>query len=212
MLDFLVSFFVQYGYAAVFAILILCGFGLPVPEDITLVSGGIISGLGYTNPHVMCIVGLLGVLIGDSTMFLGGRIFGYRIQRIRTFRKILSPRRFSQIQQKFKKYGLGLLFVARFLPGLRSPIYLVAGMSRRISFFTFILMDGLAAVISVPVWIYLGFFFADNRDLLMSYVHDVQSAIYLGLGVLILVVVVIYFKKKIHAKMNAAVGTDNDKK
>lgn len=212
MLDFLVSFFVQYGYAAVFAILILCGFGLPVPEDITLVSGGIISGLGYTNPHIMCIVGLLGVLIGDSTMFLGGRIFGYRIQRIRTFRKILSPRRFSQIQQKFKKYGLGLLFVARFLPGLRSPIYLVAGMSRRISFFTFILMDGLAAVISVPVWIYLGFFFADNRDLLMSYVHDVQSAIYLGLGVLILVVVVIYFKKKIHAKMNAAVGTDNDKK
>ena len=168
MLDFLVSFFVQYGYAAVFAILILCGFGLPVPEDITLVSGGIISGLGYTNPHIMCIVGLLGVLIGDSTMFLGGRIFGYRIQRIRTFRKILSPRRFSQIQQKFKKYGLGLLFVARFLPGLRSPIYLVAGMSRRISFLTFIIMDGLAAIISVPVWIYLGFFFADNRDLLMS--------------------------------------------
>ncbi len=212
MLDFLVSFFVQYGYAAVFAILILCGFGLPVPEDITLVSGGIISGLGYTNPHIMCIVGLLGVLIGDSTMFLGGRIFGYRIQRIRTFRKILSPRRFSQIQQKFKKYGLGLLFVARFLPGLRSPIYLVAGMSRRISFLTFIIMDGLAAIISVPVWIYLGFFFADNRDLLMSYVHDVQSAIYLGLGVLILIIVIIYIKKKIHAKMNAVVDSNNEKK
>lgn len=206
MLDFLVNFFVEYGYAAVFGILILCGFGLPVPEDITLVSGGIISGLSYTNPHIMCVVGLLGVLIGDSTMFLGGRIFGYRIQRIRTFRRILSPRRFSQIQQKFKKYGLGLLFVARFLPGLRSPIYLVAGMSRRISFFTFLLMDGLAALISVPVWIYLGFFFADNRDLLMSYVHDVQSAIYLGLGLLIVIVLVMYFKKKIHAKMNAAVG------
>ncbi len=212
MLDFLVSFFVQYGYAAVFAILILCGFGLPVPEDITLVSGGIISGLGYTNPHIMCVIGLLGVLIGDSTMFLGGRIFGYRIQRIRTFRKILSPRRFSQIQQKFKKYGLGLLFVARFLPGLRSPIYLVAGMSRRISFITFIIMDGLAAVISVPVWIYLGFFFADNRDLLMSYVHDVQSAIYLGLGVLILIIIVIYLKKKLHAKMNAVVDSHNEKK
>lgn len=160
----------------------------------------------------MCVIGLLGVLIGDSTMFLGGRIFGYRIQRIRTFRKILSPRRFSQIQQKFKKYGLGLLFVARFLPGLRSPIYLVAGMSRRISFITFIIMDGLAAVISVPVWIYLGFFFADNRDLLMSYVHDVQSAIYLGLGVLILIIIVIYLKKKLHAKMNAVVDSHNEKK
>ena len=212
MLDFLVSFFVQYGYAAVFAILILCGFGLPVPEDITLVSGGIISGLGYTNPHVMCFVGLLGVLIGDSTMFLGGRIFGYRIQRIRTFRRILSPRRFSQIQQKFKKYGLGLLFVARFLPGLRSPIYLVAGMSRRISFITFIVMDGLAALISVPVWIYLGFFFADNRDLLMSYVHDVQSAIYLCLGILLVIILAIYLKKKFHAKMNSAMGEESTHK
>lgn len=142
MLDFFVQFFTDYGYFAVFGILILCGFGLPVPEDITLVSGGVISGLGYTNVHFMFFVGLAGVLIGDATMFLAGRLFGYRIQRIRLFRRILSPRRFSQIQRKFKKYGLGLLFVARFLPGLRSPIYLVSGMSRRVSFITFILMDG----------------------------------------------------------------------
>lgn len=202
MLDFLIAFFTDYGYWAVFAILILCGFGLPIPEDITLVAGGVISGLGHNNPHIMLIVGLAGVLIGDSTMFLLGRIFGYRIQRIRTFRKILSPRRFSHIQRKFKQYGLGLLFVARFLPGLRSPIYIVAGMSRRISYFTFILMDGLAALISVPVWIYMGFFFADNLDLLMEYVSDVQKLIYLILGIILLIVLIIYLKKKFHKKLN----------
>lgn len=202
MLDFLIGFFTDYGYIAVFGILILCGFGLPVPEDITLVSGGVISGLDLANPHTMCVVGLAGVLIGDSTMFLAGRIFGYRIQRIRTFRKILSPRRFSHIQRQFKKYGLSLLFVARFLPGLRSPIFLVAGMSRRISYITFILMDGIAALISVPVWVYLGYFFADNLDLLMEYVKDVQSMIYLILGLILLVVVIIYLKKRFHSKLN----------
>ncbi len=202
MLDFLVGFFTEYGYAAVFTILIACGFGLPVPEDITLVSGGVISGLGLTNPHVMLAVGMAGVLIGDSTMFLLGRIFGYRIQRIKTFRKILSPRRFSHIQRQFKKYGLGLLFVARFLPGLRSPIFLVAGMSRRISYLTFIAMDGMAALISVPVWVYLGFFFADNLDLLMEYVSDVQRVIYLILGLIIVVVLVLYLKKRFHARMD----------
>ena len=203
MLDFLIGFFTDYGYIAVFGILILCGFGLPVPEDITLVSGGVISGLDLANPHTMCVVGLAGVLIGDSTMFLAGRIFGYRIQRIRTFRKILSPRRFSHIQRQFKKYGLSLLFVARFLPGLRSPIFLVAGMSRRISYITFILMDGIAALISVPVWVYLGYFFADNLDLLMEYVKDVQSMIYLILGLILLVVVIIYLKKRFHSKRSA---------
>lgn len=206
MLDFLIAFFSDYGYIAVFGILILCGFGLPVPEDITLVSGGVISGLGMTNPHTMLAVGLAGVLVGDSTMFLAGRIFGYRIQKIRTFRKILSPRRFSHIQRKFKQYGLGLLFVARFLPGLRSPIFLVAGMSRRISYFTFILMDGVAALISVPVWVYLGFFFADNLDLLMQYVGDVQKVIYLILAAIILVVLGIYLKRRFHNKLNKAMN------
>ncbi len=201
MLDTLVGFFGEYGYIAVFACLILCGLGVPVPEDITLVSGGVISGLALANPHIMCAVGLTGVLAGDSTMFLAGRIFGYRVQRLKFFRKVVSPQRFSQIQKKFKKHGLGLLFVARFLPGLRSPIYLVAGMSHRISYLTFIVMDGLAALISVPVWIYLGYFFADNLDILMEYVHDVQKAIFLALGLLAVIIAIIYFKKKFHSKM-----------
>lgn len=209
MLDFLIAFFTDYGYIAVFGILILCGFGLPIPEDITLVSGGVISGLDLANPHTMCIVGLAGVLIGDSTMFIAGRIFGYRIQRIRTFRRILSPRRFSQIQRKFKQYGLSLLFVARFLPGLRSPIFLVAGMSRRIPYHTFILMDGFAALISVPVWIYLGYFFADNLDLLMEYVKDVQKLIYLCLGVVLLIVLLVYLKKRFHHKLNKFASDDD---
>ena len=143
------------------------------------------------------------MLIGDSTMFLAGRIFGYRIQCIRTFRRILSPRRFSQIQRKFKKYGLSLLFVARFLPGLRSPIFLVAGMSRRIPYHTFILMDGFAAIISVPIWVYLGYFFADNLDLLMEYVHDVQKLIYLILALIVIVVLVVYLKKRFHHKLKS---------
>ena len=209
MLDFLVGFFTDYGSIAVFSCLILCGLGVPVPEDITLVAGGVIAGLyPEINQHIMFGVGILGVLVGDSTMFLGGRIFGYRIQRIRMFRKILSPRRFSQIQQKFKQYGLGVLFVARFIPGLRSPIFLAAGMSRRIPYHTFLLMDGFAALISVPVWVYIGYFFADNHELLMSYVHDVQSIIFACLGLVLLVVIAIWVKKKVKAKIAARINKD----
>lgn len=62
------------------------------------------------------------------------------------------------------RYSNWVLFVARFLPGLRSPIFLTAGMTRRIPFWRFLLLDGLAALISVPVWVYLGYFGAYNRD------------------------------------------------
>ena len=43
--NFLSAFFTDYGYWAVLFVLIICGFGVPIPEDITLVSGGVIAGL-----------------------------------------------------------------------------------------------------------------------------------------------------------------------
>ncbi|HNK57963.1 MAG TPA: DedA family protein, partial [Leptospiraceae bacterium] len=59
-LNLLVNFFSDYGYFAVFGVLILCGFGLPVPEDVSLVAGGVISALGNTNEHIMFGVGMAG--------------------------------------------------------------------------------------------------------------------------------------------------------
>lgn len=45
LLDSLIDFFTNYGSIAVFGVLLLCGFGLPIPEDITLVAGGVISSI-----------------------------------------------------------------------------------------------------------------------------------------------------------------------
>ena len=87
--------------------------------------------------------------------------------------------------------------MARFLPGLRSPIFIVAGMSRRISIWQFIVMDGLAACISVPVWVYLGDYGAYNRDWLLHMVKRGQTGIYslLALGILVLVVIVLRHRR-----------------
>ena len=54
MFAFLEAFFVEYGYAAVFFVLVICGFGVPIPEDLTLVTGGVISGMGYTI-RILCL-------------------------------------------------------------------------------------------------------------------------------------------------------------
>ena len=90
-MEFLISFFTDYGYWAVLFVLIICGFGVPIPEDITLVSGGVIAGLypESVNSHLMLIVSMIGVLAGDSTMYWLGRIYGTRILRFRPMRKIV---------------------------------------------------------------------------------------------------------------------------
>ncbi|ASJ23199.1 DedA family protein [Laribacter hongkongensis] len=194
-LQTLIEFFTGYGYAAVFLVLLACGFGLPIPEDITLVAGGIISGLGYTHVHTMFAVGMAGVLAGDATMFLIGRLYGPRVRRLKFVRKILTPSRFRMVQGKFARYGNWVLFVARFLPGLRSPIFLTAGMTRRIPFWRFLLLDGLAALISVPVWVYLGYFGAYNRDWLMEMVHRGQHGVFVALGILAVVIAAVWWRR-----------------
>lgn len=196
MFALLEAFFVEYGYAAVFFVLVICGFGVPIPEDLTLVTGGVISGMGYTNPHMMFAVGMLGVLVGDGVMFAAGRIWGQKILRFKPIARIMTPKRYAQVQEKFDKYGNWVLFVARFLPGLRTAVFVTAGISRKVSYLRFIIMDGLAALISVPIWIYLGEYGAHNIDWLMAKMHSLQSGIFVILGIGAAVVAWIRWKKR----------------
>ena len=196
MLALLETFFVNFGYTAVFLVLVLCGFGVPIPEDITLVAGGVISGLGYANVHVMFAVGMAGVLVGDGLMFMLGRWYGERILRFKPVSRLMPPKRYAQVQQKFDQYGNRVLFVARFLPGLRSPIFLTAGMSGKVSFWQWLLMDGFAALISVPIWIYLGNYGAENKDWLMQQVHRFQHGLFVVLGIGLAFIIYWWWKKR----------------
>ncbi|MDF0606809.1 DedA family protein [Neisseriaceae bacterium TC5R-5] len=195
-LQTLIEVFTSYGYLAVFVVLLLCGFGVPIPEDITLVAGGIISGLGYANVHWMFAVGMVGVLLGDTFMFTIGRVMGDKVLNFRPVARILTPQRFAAVQEKFEKYGNWVLFVARFLPGLRTPIFITAGMTCRVPFWRFLLMDGFAALISVPVWVYLGYYGAANHEWLIKMIHRGQTGILIAMAVLFAVIGVIWWRRK----------------
>lgn len=203
-LQTLIDFFTHYGYFAVFFVLLICGFGVPIPEDITLVAGGGISGLGYTNEHWMFVVGMAGVLTGDATMFLLGRFYGNTLLQWPLVARVVTPERFVAVQAKFEKYGVWVLFVARFLPGLRSPIFITAGVTRRVPFWRFLLMDGLAALISVPVWVYLGFLGASNRDWLLTWVHRGQTGLLGLIGVSVVGGIAFWWMKRRRKQQAAA--------
>ena len=195
-LNFLVGFFTSYGYFAVFGVLILCGFGLPVPEDVTLIAGGVISALGDTNVHYMFGVGMAGVLVGDGVVFSAGYFFGPKILENKFVKKFVTPERYNFVQNQFEKYGKWVVFMARFMPGLRTPIFLSAGISKRVTYARFLLTDGFAAIISVPIWIYMGYFLAHNFNDLLSYMHRAQAVIFGLLGAALLFIAYKYFKRR----------------
>ncbi len=192
LLDALIGLFTNYGYLAVFSVLLACGFGVPIPEDVSLVAGGIIAGLGYADPWIMCGVGLAGVLLGDASVFLIGRRFGARVLGQRWARRLLSPRRYAQVQDRFDRYGNRMLFIARFLPGLRTAVFLSAGMTRRVGFGRFLLLDGAAALISVPLWVALGYYGAENRDWLLAWMRRGQGGITVAVALLLIALLVFW--------------------
>ena len=206
-LTHLMSIFAQYGYIAVFCVLVACGLGIPIPEDIALIAGGVICGLSADTPYevdvnYMIAVALLGVLIGDGLIFSLGRYLGPRVTRLPGLKHIITPENYAKIQEKAHKHGDKILFVARFLPGLRAPIFIVSGISHRVTLLKFILMDGIAALISVPALVYLGYFFAyDISDVIRcikKFEHFILGAlVVLGLTFLIYKCFKKYYKKNI---------------
>lgn len=138
-----------------FFVLLLCGLGLPLPEDVVLVTAGALGEIDGRSWMEVSLVMYAGVMLGDSTIFFAGRYFGGRLRGSRWFQRYFSAKKQAKVEDLFDRYHSWVLFVGRFLPGLRAPIFFTAG-STRVKYWKFFFFDGLAALISVPFFVWLG--------------------------------------------------------
>ena len=138
-----------------FLVLILCGLGLPVPEDIVLVVAGALAVMDGHSWIEVSILMYAGVMIGDSTIFLAGRFLGGKLREATWFQRYISIAKQAKVETMFDRYHSMVLFFGRFLPGLRAPIFFTAG-SMKVGYWKFFLLDGTAALVSVPFFVWLG--------------------------------------------------------
>ena len=178
-----------------FAILIACGFGLPLPEDIPLITSGILAASGVIDFWGAVTVGMVGVLLGDFTIHMIGRKGGKRLKGTKVYRKIMNDKREKKVIQMFDRYGDKVIFFARFAPGLRMPLFLTSGIYR-VPVWEFLALDGFAAAISVPVWVWVGNIFGDNLEVLNDKIKQVQGGTYIVLGSLLFIIIAYYWIKK----------------
>jgi len=157
-------------------ILLLCGLGLPIPEDISLIAAGYFSYKGVLYIHKAFIVCLCAVLLGDTFAFFLGRWFGRRVLATGWARRYFTPRRQRRVRAYFRKFGNRVVFLGRFTPGLRFSIFFSGGMLHlRPS--VFIIYDSMAAAISVPVLVYLAWFFGGQIAHVVSYARRTEHGI-----------------------------------
>lgn len=148
----------RFHYLGPFVVLLLCGVGLPLPEEVTLIACGLLLYQGKVEFVPITLVCSAAILLGDSIPYFLGRRMGPRAVENRWVAKVLHPERFAIVEKKFERHGSWVVFLCRFLPGIRIPAYFTAG-TLGMGFGRFLILDGLGVLISVPtsIWIAMKF-------------------------------------------------------
>jgi membrane protein DedA with SNARE-associated domain len=144
-------------YASIYLWMLFSGIGIPpCPEE-----AGILYAAGVTALHpevhwwLAWPITSLGIVSADVVLYGTGRLWGQRLFEFRWVRWVLKPERRRRLEQRFHDHGIKILIAARFLPPLRTGVFLIAG-SIHFSFVRFLVADLVFAVLGVGVIFFSG--------------------------------------------------------
>lgn len=162
-------------YGLVILMMYFSSFGLPLPEEVTLLSAGFIAFMGNrpdlfppppgagdpVNPYVLAAVATFAVASSDFLIYLIGRIWGSKALDTRFVKKFLKEDSRTKIESFTKKYGALAVGIFRFTPGLRFAGHLLCG-AFQLPAWKFLLADSFVVLISVPTQVLLIVFYGEE--------------------------------------------------
>lgn len=189
----------ELAFGVVILVLILCGLGFPLPEEICIVAAAYLAHVEEISMKTAVLGVIFGMIVGDSLLYSLGYKFGSRIFEWSFFKKIVTPDRMKRANDYFHRWGNRVVFVARFVMGVRATVFLTAGILR-MPYRRFLLFDGLAALISVPINLYI-------VHKLFSFGEELDDTIKIlkgtGRGIMIIVLtfvvatsLIVYFRRR----------------
>jgi len=174
-------------YGLVFVLLIICGIGLPINEDIVLMGASALTLKGVMEPVPLMVVSWFGLLCGDGMLFHWGHRYGTRVLRMGFFARMMSEQRLESMQAIMRRYGPAYIFVVRFMPGVRSLLFLAAG-SLKMPYRHLFIFDGLAAMIQLPLLVYGVRYVGGRWEEILELMHRFQGVIIPAILILLLAI------------------------
>lgn len=146
---------IHYGVAVVFVNVFLEQIGAPIPAVPTLIIAGALSRNGQMSSGHTLLAACIASLIADYAWFLLGRRYGYRVMQT-LCRISLSPDScVRETEERFERWGLKSLLIAKFIPGFSTVAPPLAGASRR-STAGFVVYDAIGALLWAGAAVALG--------------------------------------------------------
>jgi membrane protein DedA with SNARE-associated domain/rhodanese-related sulfurtransferase len=155
---------------------------LPIPSVLFLMTAGALSAQGGMQISMAVMVGVLACLAADGLWFWFGRRWGSQVVR-RLCRFSGDPRRCSKnAHEKFRRYGLRVLCVAKFLPGLDIVMPPLVG-AEGASAAGFLAFDAVGAFLWSGFYVALGYIFSNQVDVAIGWVKHLGTALGIAIGV-----------------------------
>ncbi|MCS3746484.1 membrane protein DedA with SNARE-associated domain/rhodanese-related sulfurtransferase [Xanthomonas arboricola] len=169
----------QYGLALVFANVLALSLGLPVPALPTLVLVG--AGYALRGGSEAWLAGLaawgvsvLASLLGDLAWYLAGRRFGNRTLQSLCRLSLSRDTCMKQTERFFSRWGVRVLAVAKFVPGLSMVSVPMAG-AMRVRPGAFLRYDAFGASLWALVGLGLGAMFANQVQDVLAFLSGLGS-------------------------------------
>ena len=172
---------------------------MPIPEDVPLIAAGILADHGGMSvPMASLSLGVF-VLLRDAIVFS----FGYRYGQAFLDRpwpaRVLNRALVARATARIRRNGVLAVAVGRFLPGLRGAVFFAAG-TAKVPPAQFMLVDTLAAVVSLPLFVWIGYAFSSNYELIGAAVERLRFVL---LAVAILAVAVVVLRSILRRRASA---------
>jgi len=186
---------VEYGPLAIFVAFVISGIGLHLSEDFILIPAGIFAYEQYVATghwgwfFEASIAAWLGIIAGDAGWIWICRHFGGKLLGWRTFRKLIGPRTLLEVKFEMDRRGAWALFIARFIPGFRTPMVTMAGLMQ-LAWWRIMLVEAVGVMITAPLQIGIGVGVARVGQSFESAAHRWMLYIAATLAVVLLMFVV----------------------
>lgn len=118
----------QYGYAALFFLLWLGIVGMPIPDEVIVMSGGFITSLGLLQPVPAFLLTYAGVVSGLSIGYGLGRTVGAPALAYLTRKK--TGKYVEKANQLVNRYGAYSLIISYFFPVVRHVVPYIVGINK----------------------------------------------------------------------------------
>lgn len=119
----------HHGYLAIAVIVLLANIGLPVPAESAVVVGAVFAANGHLDLTAVATIAATTALVGSGIAYAIGSRLGHPLLVRRGRRIGITHERLDRAESFYRRRGVPVVLVARFLPLLRRWSGLVAGLS-----------------------------------------------------------------------------------